>query len=395
MPEELNKIEQNNQSYISRVRLKGYKSIIDTEVELKPGLNIIIGANGSGKTNFVEFLKNSPFTYFFNSAHECEIEGFMPHGYHFLYKRKVGEKIIENDREFIQKVQENYYVNGDLVEPRNYDFRVGNPPYQVSGIHLANLMFHLIEYNLPKNIELLDEGLSLEGSWSSDLIFPSIFFKTNQQFPNLVNEYVFSISDNIRQKKQVYRTSFYLSDNFEELILNLKKFSPVENLKIEDGFSFNDKNINNKVEFNVSFLKLQFYINDEWLYWNQLSDGTKRIFYIIAGIVLTKGINIKFLLEEPELGIHPHQLSRLMDFIKEQSETKQIIITTHSPEVLNTLGMNELDRIIVARYDKEKGTQLQHLSKDDMEYARNYMKNELFLSDYWVMSGFETEEEGV
>ena len=84
-----------------------------------------------------------------------------------------------------------------------------------------------------------------------------------------------------------------------------------------------------------------------------------------------------------------------MDFIKEQSETKQIIITTHSPEVLNTLKMDELDRIIIARYDKEKGTQMSHLSEDDIKHARSYMKDELFLSDYWVMSGFETEEESV
>ena len=45
-----------NQAYISRVHLKGYKSIRDMEIDFKAGLNIIIGPNGSGKTNFVEFL---------------------------------------------------------------------------------------------------------------------------------------------------------------------------------------------------------------------------------------------------------------------------------------------------------------------------------------------------
>ena len=47
------------QAYISRVHLKGYKSIRDLEIDFKPGLNIIIGPNGSGKTNFLEFIVES------------------------------------------------------------------------------------------------------------------------------------------------------------------------------------------------------------------------------------------------------------------------------------------------------------------------------------------------
>ena len=43
-------------TYISRVQLKGYKSIRDLAIDLLPGLNIIIGPNGSGKTNFLTFL---------------------------------------------------------------------------------------------------------------------------------------------------------------------------------------------------------------------------------------------------------------------------------------------------------------------------------------------------
>ena len=46
------------QAYISKVHLKGYKSIKDLEIDFKPGLNIIIGPNGSGKTNFLEGLLN-------------------------------------------------------------------------------------------------------------------------------------------------------------------------------------------------------------------------------------------------------------------------------------------------------------------------------------------------
>ncbi|MBU6121452.1 AAA family ATPase [Hymenobacter siberiensis] len=40
--------------YLQRAHIKDFRSIRDAKVEFKPGLNIIIGANGSGKTNLVQ-----------------------------------------------------------------------------------------------------------------------------------------------------------------------------------------------------------------------------------------------------------------------------------------------------------------------------------------------------
>jgi len=41
--------------------------------------------------------------------------------------------------------------------------------------------------------------------------------------------------------------------------------------------------------------------------------------------------NMSFGIEEPEIHLHPDAQRRVFDFLKEQSEDKQIIITTHSP----------------------------------------------------------------
>ena len=43
-------------SQLTSLRLAGWKSIRATTVELRP-LNILIGANGAGKSNFVSFFK--------------------------------------------------------------------------------------------------------------------------------------------------------------------------------------------------------------------------------------------------------------------------------------------------------------------------------------------------
>lgn len=97
-------------------------------------------------------------------------------------------------------------------------------------------------------------------------------------------------------------------------------------------------------------------------------------------------------LEEPELGIHPHQLHRLLSLIREVSSKSQIIMTTHAPQVLDMLGANELDRITVCSLDPEKGTQFHKLTEEKQEQARVYMQEVGFLSDYWRYSYLEETE---
>ena len=41
---------------LDKIRIKGYKSIRELELKLKP-INILIGSNGVGKTNFISFFK--------------------------------------------------------------------------------------------------------------------------------------------------------------------------------------------------------------------------------------------------------------------------------------------------------------------------------------------------
>jgi predicted ATPase len=139
-----------------------------------------------------------------------------------------------------------------------------------------------------------------------------------------------------------------------------------------------------------------FEVNGNHLAFENLSDGTRRVFMIAVEVSqFERSYQISmdynaglFLLEEPELGIHPHQLHKLMTFLKEQSEEKQIILTTHSPQVLDILNKDELDRIIIADFDPEKGSTFRHLDPKEEKKARFIMKEEP-LSSYWRYSDLE------
>jgi len=97
-------------------------------------------------------------------------------------------------------------------------------------------------------------------------------------------------------------------------------------------------------------------------------------------------------LEEPELGIHPKQLTKLLNLIREVSKENQVIMTTHSPQVLDMLTEKELDRITVCTLDPKKGTQFHKLSPAKQKDARGYLKTTGFLSDYWRYSYLEETE---
>ena len=77
-----------------------------------------------------------------------------------------------------------------------------------------------------------------------------------------------------------------------------------------------------------------------------------------------------------------------MNFLKEMGEQKQIIITTHSPIVLDVLEDHELDKIVIASINKKEGTILSHLTEKQKEKAQLYMQ-ENYLSDYWKYSDLE------
>ena len=139
-------------------------------------------------------------------------------------------------------------------------------------------------------------------------------------------------------------------------------------------------------QISVQNIYIEFLINGQWQSWQLLSDGTKRLFYLITEVILTNGV---VLLEEPELGVHPHQLHQIMIFLKEQSEAKQIILTTHSPQVLDVLNSDELERIIIADISKEQGSHFRHLDEKTTAKAKYYLEEEGFISDFWRYSTLE------
>lgn len=397
---------EKSKFYLKEVQLSGYKSIKDVDIDFEPGLNIIIGKNAAGKTNFLKFLnKVMNFDYLelnnFKSSFIIENEN----------KISINASQEISAEEFIKKsslasnVEIGLSINNLIIINKTTDtFSIIEELISKS----VNYNSILLSHGLPRTYPVVNSPFSftVEKNLASDNITKLIAYKDTPFFVKSLVIDIMLITFDFK-RFDLYEVKKSLSDFFDlELPINdyLKKYSPVQKIRFTKNVNFfiDDE----KEVLNVSNLYLEFEVDGVWLPFNSLSDGTQRLFYIISEVyenghifstrptsygtlIDSHLINRIILIEEPELGIHPHQYHQLLEFLKIQSENSQIIISTHSPQSLDILEEEEFNRIIIAYTENAKeGTKMRHLNEGEFSKAKQY-KKENYLSDYWLYSDLE------
>jgi predicted ATPase len=406
------KVKKPGMSFISKVRLRGWRTIRDVKITFEPGLNIIIGKNGTGKTSFLQFLSNI-----------CSGEN----GFTTEFQAEIG-LIDKNGIPVNVKVQQQYKrsagggKNGILqanfkaetISNGKSLLATTTNHWRLGGLDQNQI---LIGHGIPVDYPLLNQKLAFELIISKagiQYIRPSHISYENSSRTYFLNYFIMSLQKammfGIHKIPNSHDEVVKLFKNHIEQAINerwhtnfsgLQGLCKIEGIRMNNGFSL--VRYPNSDEISISDLILEFNFQGAWIKFDQLPDGIKRLLYIVLELSTPNqflfakdsaldrregAFNNIFFLEEPELGIHPHLLSDLMEFIKEQAETHQIILTTHSPDVLDILGNDDLHRIIISEIG-ENGTTLRHLTSAEQKKARIYMQKEAFLSDYWKFSDLE------
>ncbi len=390
-----------NPIYIKKIFIEQYKSLRNSTISLENGINIIIGKNGAGKSNLLSFInQNLRSIILYSPSHYSK---------KIFYTTEVVRQIKgSKENIFMEVSRQRNNSNNKPTKPVNFElnyvkkikgledvfFNYNSPKSIRYGTEISQLLVDLnssiINYNTPIEIPFLN--LPFNFTIDSDNYVDSDFINNKL---NIITDLQYSYDDNVDYiklfRKTKNETQFIeaIINNtnkiFEEnnLISFLNNYTPIQNIKLNENINIYQK----EETIIVENLKLEFLINDEWLPWNFLSDGTKRLFLLISQFTSDLSNNI-FLIEEPELGIHPEQLFKLMDFLREQSLRKQIIITTHSTIVLDVLKKNELNKINIC-YNTPQGTRFKKLSTIQKKKAIQYMEEVGELSYYWLHSDLE------
>lgn len=109
-----------------------------------------------------------------------------------------------------------------------------------------------------------------------------------------------------------------------------------------------------------------------------LSDGTLRFLFLLA-VLANPSPPALIAIDEPETGLHPSMLPIVAEYAQDASSRCQIILTTHSAELLDAFGDMEPTTTVVERHDGE--TKLRVLAGDELRYWMNqYTLGDLYRS---------------
>ena len=101
-----------------------------------------------------------------------------------------------------------------------------------------------------------------------------------------------------------------------------------------------------------------------------MSDGTMRLLGILVAFLQSSRPQV-IALEEPESTIHPEALATLLDLIRGFSKNTQVIVSTHSPELLDCDWIGP-ENLRVATW-REGVTQILPLNTAGTETLRSHL----------------------
>ncbi len=129
-----------------------------------------------------------------------------------------------------------------------------------------------------------------------------------------------------------------------------------------------------------------------WFDASQHSDGTLRVAGLLTALLQTPPLSV-IGVEEPELTVHPGALPLIYDFLAQASTVSQILVTTHSPVLLDVVN---LDQSTILGVDRSGGkTRVQTVDQATLASVREGLLQlgDLLLSGDLQHSLFEDAEE--
>ena len=347
---------------IESIRIKGFRSLADVEIDDMPGATVLIGANGSGKSNFIRFF---------------DMMSWMIGG------RRLAE--------FIQRQggADDQLFGGSRISPRmeaelaiRTEQGRDNYRFALAHAHPDRFMFTEEAFRFSR------EGRRTEASWqllgnghieakiteaAQSAEFASVNTRTARFLVNQLLHcaaYQFhdtSYDSRFKRRWEAEENSYLKSHggNLAAVLLRLERedihrfeaiCSHIQRvLPVFDRFQIEE-------DYGSVLLRWKAKGMDKTIGAHLTSDGSLRLFALVTLLNLPPEMlpNV-LLLDEPELGLHPAAIALIGDMIKTLAVDRQVIVATQSPLLVDAFGLDEIrvlelrdGRTEIRRYDEDE-----------------------------------------
>ena len=345
-------MNESRQEQLNRIVIKGFKSIKECDLELK-NINVLIGANGAGKSNFISVFDLLDYV--------------LSNDLQYYASKKGADTIFYNGIKATKSIElETHYKEG------RYSCRL-----ELSEI---NTIIDIGDVRRTSNFIVRESD-------SDFFRLPSEFYKKhpwslyhfNDTGSSALLKMSNSISNNVTLLPDARNLSAFLfrlqnsdkdnyKDSYKRILKAIQRVAPYFMdfvLLPEDS---NNENI---------ILRWQEKGHKDVLRASQLSDGTLR-FICLATLLLQPGElqPSTIIIDEPELGLHPYAMTIVAELVKKAANKKQVILATQSAEFLDHFEAEDV--IVVDR--TENGSEFKRLNEEKLAA---WLEDDYSLGELW------------
>jgi predicted ATPase len=353
---------------IDWVSIEGYKSIRSLEQFTLGSLNVLIGANGVGKSNFVGFFK---------MLNEI-VEGRLK-----VWTSKQGG----SDRVLSYGVKETSALEFEILFGNNgYGARLEPTVDSSFTFDWEKLYFNGPHYGITRpqlgsghnESNLKDEikgGNSARvAGFCYDAISSWKVFHFHDTSDTAAVKRIGPLHDNETLRSDASNLAAYLyklSKDNETVYSQVRKTVRLA-VPFFDDFVLKPTQLESGEE---QIILLWQQADSDYAMWpSQLSDGSIRFICLVTAL-LQPNPPSTIIIDEPELGLHPYAITLLGALLRSATSRMQVIVSTQSVPLLNEF---ELRNLIVV--EREKGASVfKRLNEDDFEtWLEDYSIGELW-----------------
>lgn len=332
----------NTMPALDRVQIRGFKSIREQSIELRP-LNVLIGSNGAGKSNLIAV---------FELLHEMVNERLQVH----VAKSGGADSFLHFGRKTTEELKLRFSFGRNAYEC------ILLPTAEDSLIFGEERTFFRGEgYNQPFE-EALGQGhdesrLRQKSRESSKKVIADYVLKAFESW-RVYHFHDTSRAARVKQTGDVGDNEYLREDaaNLAAFLYRLEKteatiYSNIrETVRMVTPF-FDDFRLRPS-PLNEDKIKLEWRErgSDTYFDGHSLSDGTLR-FICLATLLLQPEPPTTILLDEPELGLHPFAINVLADLFRSAAQRTQVIASTQSVTLVNQFTPQDL--LVVDREGQE------------------------------------------